>query len=410
MHLSNDEQAMVADLADRQDELLDRTLGWSAINSGSRNIEGLARMRALIRAEMETLGGVIATCPPSPVERLAADGTLAPLDHGANLHFRRDGNGARVLLVGHMDTVFGPEHPFRAPVRLDAERVCGPGVADMKGGIVVMLAAVQTFLRSRLADELGIEIVINADEEVSSLGSAALLAEAARRCDLGLAYEPSATVEGGLAGGRKGSGNFAAQIRGRAAHAGRNPTDGRNAIVAAGGLASRLAALNNRRPGLSLNPARIEGGGPENVVPDHAILRFNIRVAALADMAWAEAAVREALTIIEVEHDVAVALHGGFSRPPKPLDAQQLRLFELVRDCGSDLGQTLDWRDTGGVCDGNNLAAHGLAVVDTLGVRGGAIHSDQEFLIVRSLVERAQLSAVLLSRLAKRGFARSIAG
>jgi len=175
-------------------------------------------------------------------------------------------------------------------------------------------------------------------------------------------------------------------------------------LLAAADLSLRLAALI--RDGLSVNPAKIEGGGPNNIVPDLAVLRFNIRPTDSADAAWATARLAEVAAAVAVAHDVVITTEGGFARPPKPLDANQLRLFELVRDCGDALGLPIGWRDTGGVCDGNNLAATGLAVVDTLGVRGGAIHSADEFMLVDSLAERARLSALLLMRVAQRGWTR----
>ncbi len=306
----------------------------------------------------------------------------------------------RVLLTGHMDTVFGADHPFQSLKWLEDGVLNGPGVADMKGGISVMRAALECFEASPFGGRLGWEVVLNSDEEVSSLGSAPLLAEAAARSDIGLTYEPSALPDGTLAGARKGSGNFSAVVRGRAAHAGRNPDEGRNAIVAPADLAVRLDAMRKGRPTLSVNPARIEGGGPNNVVPDLAVLRWNVRPATHEDQLWAEAATAEAIADVTTIHDVAIHVSGSFARPPKPMDAHQQRLFDLVKACGADLGQKLGWRDTGGVCDGNNLAAAGLAVVDTLGVRGGAIHSDREFLIVSSLIERARLSALVLMRIA----------
>jgi glutamate carboxypeptidase len=103
---------------------------------------------------------------------------------------------------------------------------------------------------------------------------------------------------------------------------------------------------------------------------------------------------------VAAEHDVQIHVHGGFGRPPKPLDPAAARLFDLVRRCGADLGQQIGWRDTGGVCDGNNIAACGVPVVDTMGARGGAIHSEEEYLIVDSLAERARLSALTILRLA----------
>jgi glutamate carboxypeptidase len=126
-----------------------------------------------------------------------------------------------------------------------------------------------------------------------------------------------------------------------------------------------------------------------------------MRPATAADQGRAQAALEEAAAAVGASRDVRINIHGGWGRPPKPLDPAAEKLFELVRSCGAELGQAIAWRDTGGVCDGNNIAACGVPVVDTMGVRGGAIHSDGEYLIVGSLVERAQLSALAMLRLAQ---------
>ena len=396
--LSAPERNVLATLDARHETMLARVEAWAAINSGSRNLDGLARMAGELSAAFAPLGEV-ALREPTPVEAVDAAGNPQALAHGRNLHVTRHGDAmTRVLLTGHMDTVFAADHPFQAGRWLDERTLNAPGAADMKGGIAVMLAALEAFEASPFARHLGWEVVINSDEEVSSLGSAALLAEAAQRCEVGLTYEP-ALPDGTLAGARKGSGNFSAVVRGRAAHAGREPEKGRNAVVAAADLAMRLAVL--ARDGLSVNPAKIDGGGPNNIVPDLAILRFNIRPSSLADQQAAEQAIAEAVHGVKSLHEVGIELHGSFARPPKPMDENQLRLFELVRDAGRDLGLPVGWRDTGGVCDGNNLAAHGLPGVDTLGVRGGAIHSADEYMLADSLVERAKLSALVLMRLAQ---------
>jgi glutamate carboxypeptidase len=197
---------------------------------------------------------------------------------------------------------------------------------------------------------------------------------------------------------RPGSGNFSFVIKGRSAHAGRNPEDGRNAIVAASELALRLA--HSKTPGLSVNPARIEGGSPNNVVPDHAVLRVNLRPATGDDQQIAQRLIVNAVEQTAAEHDVHIDVHGGFGRPPKPMTGEAEALFHLVRKAGADLGQDIGWQASGGVCDGNNIAACGVPVVDTMGVRGGKIHSMEEYLIVDSLAERAALSALTILRIA----------
>ena len=380
--------------------MLDQVLAWSAVNSGSRNLDGLERMAAILADAFADLPGAVELKGAEPVEAMASDGSLDSIEHGRNLHVRvRPEAPVRILLTGHMDTVFGPDHPFQSTAWLeDREVLGGPGVADMKGGIAVMLAALKALEASPAAERLGYEVVINSDEEVGSPGSAALIAEAARGKLAALTYEPAALPDGTLAGARPGSGNFSFAVHGRSAHAGRNPEEGRNAVIAAADLALRLSKA--RAPGLSVNPAKIEGGGPNNVVPDFALLRVNVRPGTEADQARALSQIEAAVAMVSAEHEVRILRHGGFGRPPKPLDARAERLFALVRSCGKDLGQTIGWKASGGVCDGNNIAACGVPVVDTMGVRGGAIHSSDEYLIVASLAERARLSALALLRLA----------
>jgi glutamate carboxypeptidase len=138
-------------------------------------------------------------------------------------------------------------------------------------------------------------------------------------------------------------------------------------------------------------------------VPDFALLRVNFRPATQDEIVRARALIDAAIAAVAAEHEVRIALHGSFNRPPKPIDPGAARLLDLVKAAGTDLGLTIGWRATGGVCDGNNIAACGVPVVDTMGARGGAIHSPDEFLIVDSLAERAALSAVTILRIAERG-------
>jgi glutamate carboxypeptidase len=261
-----------------------------------------------------------------------------------------------------------------------------------------MLAAIKAVEANPQAADLGYQVLINSDEEVGSLGSAPLIAECAQGKRAALTYEPSALPDGTLAGARPGSGNFSFMVKGRSAHAGRNPQDGRNAIVAAAELALRLSM--SRTPGLSINPARVDGGSPNNVVPDLAILRVNMRPRTGDDEEIAQRLIAKAVEETAVQHDVYIEIHGGFARPPKPMTPDSEALFELVARAGADLGQTIGWCSSGGVCDGNNIAACGVPVVDTMGVRGGKIHSEEEFLIVDSLKERAALSALTILRFA----------
>jgi glutamate carboxypeptidase len=378
--------------------MLDQVLAWSAINSGSRNLAGLERMADLLADAFAALPGVLRLENANPVEAVDPAGKTVQVKHGRHLHLTvRPTAPLQLLFTGHMDTVFGPDHAFQQTGWLEDGVLNGPGVADMKGGLSVMLAALKAVERSSNADRIGYEVVINSDEEVGSLASAPLLAQAARGKRAALTYEPAALPDGTLAGARPGSGNFAIVIRGRSAHAGRNPEDGRNALLAAADLALRLDKM--KREGLSVNPSRIEGGSPSNVVPDLAILRVNMRPRTPEIESLAKREIDELVAAVTAEREVEIKLSGGFGRPPKPLTPEAEALFGLVKRAGADLGQAIAWRPSGGVCDGNNIAACGVPVVDTMGVRGGKIHSMEEFLITESLSERAALSALTVLRL-----------
>ena len=411
--LTREEAALLARIDSAP--MLEQVLAWAAVNSGSANMAGLATMAGLLADAFAALPGRIALEEGAAVEAVGADGAVLSRASGRHLVLRVRADAARrVLLTGHMDTVFAADDPFQACRWLDAETpngsnvkgpiLNGPGTADMKGGIAVMLAGLTAFEAAfdGRGPTLGYDVLINADEEVGSLSSAPLIAGLAERKLAALTYEP-ALPTGAMAGARPGSGNYAAIVRGRAAHAGRNPQDGRNAVVAAADLALRLAAA--ARAGLSINPAKIDGGGANNVVPDMAVLRFNIRPATPEDAAEAEALLARLVAAVAATHAVSIHLHGGITRPPKPVDAGAEALFTLVGQAAADLGQPWSRADTGGVCDGNNIAACGVPVIDTMGALGGAIHSPEEFLVVPSLAARARLTALTLYRLEQGAFA-----
>ena len=395
--LSSSERAVVERA--EAEPMLDQVLDWAAINSGSRNLGGLQRMAHVLVDAFSALPGHLVLEAAGEVNAVDSAGRDIPIEHGHHLHLTvRPTAPVQLLFTGHMDTVYGAEHSFQNVRWLEDGVLNGPGVADMKGGLAVMLSALKAVEQSSVADRVGYEVVINSDEEVGSLGSASLLKQAAHGKRAALTYEPAALPDGTLAGARPGSGNFDFVVRGRSAHAGRNPEEGRNAVVAAAELALRLSM--SKTPGLSINPAKIDGGGPNNVVPDLAILRVNVRPRTTDDQEIATRLIAKALDETAKQHDVFIEAHGGFGRPPKPLSEEAEALFQLVKEAGADLNQQIGWQPSGGVCDGNNIAACGVPVVDTMGVRGSKIHSEEEYLIVESLKERAALSALTILRLA----------
>jgi glutamate carboxypeptidase len=392
------------------EQMCQQVIDWCNINSGTGNLPGIAAMADVLRKEFGILGGAFEEVPVPPPESIDSRGRPTQLPLGPALRFtkRHPANPTssesghrplRVLLNIHRDTVYGIDHPFQTCTRLDAHTVRGPGVIDAKGGLVVMLAALRAFERSGFADRIGWEVLINSDEEIGSPGSAGLLARTARENDVGLLFEP-ALPDGSLVSRRRGTGNFTVVLRGRSAHAGRDFERGRSAVVALAEMVVQLHALNGALPGITVNVGRVEGGGAVNVVPDLAIARVNVRTTVPDDEAKVIGELRRIVAAAGAKDGISAELHGGITSPPKLPDDRTRRLMEMVESCGRDLGLPIDWRDSGGASDGNKLAAAGLPNIDTLGPRGGNIHSPEEFLLLDSLVERAKLTALLLMKLA----------
>jgi glutamate carboxypeptidase len=409
--MSSRQAEMLTWIDRQQGRMVETVRAWAGISSWSLDPEGLAEMHRAASEAFATLGPV-ERIPGGNRSDIGKDGreTTSPLGDAFRVRGGAGPAGSpRVLLGIHMDTVYPPNsEPPRVELTAAGAILSGPGVADAKGGLAVMLIALEAFTRFGPADRLRWEVFINADEELGSPDSAPLLAEAAARNDVGLLFEPALDEAGTLAGARKGSGNFTVVIRGRAAHAGRHFAEGRNAVAAAARLATACDPLNDSGRGVTVNVAALHGGEGFNVVPDLAVLRLNARVATAADADWLSARLAELVAEANAAEGFSASLHGGFHCPPKPFDGLTRSLFDRVRACGDELSLTLIAEPTGGVCDGNKLAAAGLPTLDTLGVRGGGIHSPDEYLVVASLAERAKLTALVLADLAERGLPAGI--
>jgi glutamate carboxypeptidase len=379
--------------------IVQRAVDWAHVNSGSRHLKGLETQRGLLADAFSVLPGSPSAVPLAHSIEIAVDGREKEQRHpDAIAVVVRPQAPVQVVLTGHYDTVYGAESPFQRVVTRTDGAMNGPGIADMKGGLSVMLAALQAFEGHADAKKIGYRVLLSPDEEIGSIASGPVLAEFGALGHVGMTYEP-ALSDGSLAGARKGSGNFHIVVHGKAAHAGRDFASGRNAITAAARIAGALDALNGRRDGVTLNVAKIDGGSPLNMVPDVAIVRFNVRFPDAAAARWLEHALDDCIKVGNGD-GLTANLHGRITRPAKPFNGAQQRLFDDVKAVGGLLGQTIKWIPSGGVCEGNNLFAAGLPNVDTLGVRGGDIHSENEFAWPESFVERAQLSALLLMKLA----------
>lgn len=399
MMLSADDRAMLAGADALGAHAIERARGWCAINSGSRNLDGLAAMAAPLAAALAELPGAVERVALPDTEEVANDGTLRMVPNGVALRLAvRPEAPVQVALTGHYDTVYPADTGFRTVTTRPDGALNGPGIADMKGGLAVMLGALAAFERHPQAPLLGYTVLISPDEETGSLASAPLLAALGAAAHVGLTYEP-ALADGRIVSARKGSGNFHLRVEGRAAHAGRDFAAGRNALAAAARMAVALDALNGRRDGVTVNVARIDGGAPLNMVPASAVLRFNARLPDEASRRWLDGALAEVVRE-GVGDGIAATLHGGITRPPKPLGRAQATLLKALAQAGALIGQSIAWAPSGGVCEGNNLHAAGLPGIDTLGVRGGDIHSEREYALPDSFGERIRLSALLLAKLA----------
>ena len=369
--------------------LRDLLISWANLNSGSENLAGLERMRAALRAAFGTIDG-------ATVEDVPLAGTAA-----CALRVRqRPAAPLQILLSGHYDTVYGAADPFQVCTLLNPTTLRGPGVSDMKGGIVVMLGALREFERSPSSAHLGYEILRTPDEETGSVASRPLLeaTAAAKRHAFALVFEP-ARANGDLVKSRKGTGIFTLTVHGRAAHAGRDPAAGRNAILALCALLPQVDALGRELPGVMVNVGAIRGGGTVNIVPDFACAEVNVRVTGVGDAAAFFVRLDALLAGVSARDGYRAARSGQFNRGPKVETPFEENLFAAWQQCGRELGVSFSWQHVGGGSDGNLLSAAGLPNLDGLGPVGDHLHSPEEFVHLPSLVERAQIAARFLTKL-----------
>ena len=402
--LTSSESRLIDGLDNHAAEMLSTVEEWSAQNSGSYNRTGLSAMRSLLSERFSNLPGELTEVRLPEGQHVSVSGDVETITYEPALQVTvRPDAPVQLVLTGHYDTVFPADFHFQKPVHIDEDTINGPGTADMKAGLMVMLTALEALESSGNAANIGYSVLMSPDEEIGSPGSSAILAQLGKRSHVGLTYEP-ALADGSMAGARKGSGNFSLVIKGRAAHAGREHHLGRNAIAAMAEFIAGIEALNGQREGVTFNIAKIDGGGAFNIVPELAIGRFNVRMKETEDMAWIERNLDDLVTSLNRKDGINAHIHGGFTRPPKPMAPANAKVFDWVKQAGGLLGQEIKWSASGGVCEGNNLWASGCPNVDTLGVRGGDIHSDREFMKISSLVERTRLSSVILMKLASGEF------
>lgn len=397
--LSEIDKTALAALAKRQPAMLARTVGWSKINTGSYNSAGLKTFAPLLVEAFGETEAHVELIDTDPIETIDDKGEVQGFQTGPVFRaVARPDAPLQVIMTGHYDTVF-PEDTFTDVTDLGNGRLNGPGLTDMKGGICVMLEALKAFEAGPLKDKLGYKVVLTPDEEIGNPASNSAIMAAARQAHIGLTFEPC-MEDGSFSGARKGSAVWDVIFQGRSAHAGREPEKGRSALMAASEFALKIEALTDQREGTTFNIGSIDGGDAVNVVPALCVVRLGARAPDSESADWAQSEVDRILADVTQRDGITAHTHGGFYRPPKPRNAAQEQLFGDVAETAKALGIEINFKDTGGVCEGNNVFAAGTPNIDTLGVRGGRIHSAEEFLITESLSERAGLATLILHRIA----------
>ncbi len=308
---------------------------------------------------------------------------------------RSEGYNARsVLILAHIDTVHahGTIHE-RLPLRKEGDQLYGPGIYDMKAGVLMALEAMK--LAMKIGHNLPIDLLIVPDEEVGSKSSRPVIEKISRNAAFALVVEP-ARDGGKIVTARKGVGMFDIVVRGRASHAGVRPLDGRSAIRAAARLVLELEALNDPARGITVTTGTIHGGTGRNTVPGECRLQLDLR---LPDVATAAEVMNKIRSMTPVDPDISFEISGDLNRPPFAQSEESRRLFDHTAGIAAELGIALEGMTTGGGSDGNFTAAIGVPTLDGLGADGAGAHTFDEHILVSSIAPRTAVLANLIASL-----------
>lgn len=393
--LSDAERRVCDVIASRADALLEDLRLHVETPTGPGQHAEIEASRTRLVDRLEALGGTSSRTPGDARPEWLSGPDDSEQRPESSLTERIRGDGARVLIAGHLDTVHHADSGFdRLTVSDDGRTATGPGCVDMKGGLVIAVAALEAI--EAAGEAASWSFFLNADEETGTYHSAEALRDASRGHEWGIALEP-ALAGGELALERVGSGQFRIETRGRSAHVGRAFTNGVSAVTAMAETLVEVAKLPEPERGKIVSVGPLQGGTATNAVPEQAMAWGNCRFAdGVVEQELAEAL--DGL-VTDASAMPRVLVERSFSRPSKPRIPATEALALTARSVAEDLGQQLPFARTGGVCDGNIMQDAGLPTIDTLGVRGGGLHTDDEWIELASLVERCQLLAVLVMRL-----------
>jgi glutamate carboxypeptidase len=301
-------------------------------------------------------------------------------------------DAGQILVLGHLDTVYEAGTLARMPFRISRGRAYGPGVFDMKAGIVIALLAIDALAAAKVMPRKRVVFLWTSDEEIGSGTSRALIEREARRSDAVLVLEPALGPSGSVKTARKGVGEIEIVATGRAAHAGLNPQDGVNAIDEIARQIARISRWNQPSRGITVSAGLVEGGTRTNVVPERARGVVDVRASCAGDMRALE---RKFHALRPILRGAKLQIGGGFNRPPLERKASA-ELYGIAQLLASEMGITLGEASVGGGSDGNFTAALGVPTLDGLGAVGDGAHSPGEKVLIRAMPERAALLAGLL--------------
>jgi len=395
------EQEINSWLASQENNMLALLERVTNINSGTLNKSGVDEVAAIFSNELRELGFSISTLPGETIAMPSCPGSDYNIDVTDHVLANKSGSGPKFLIIGHLDTVFPPDSPFQE-FRREGDVMYGPGVADMQGGLVVLLYALKALEEFSELEDLAISVLLNSDEEIGSLSSRPYIEEQARLHDWGLIYESSGTNT--LTRTRKGLGQARFVINGIASHAGGAHEQGRSAIKELAYKIVQIENMTDYETGVTVNVGIVNGGEARNTVAPCAEALVDLRYPEPEQGLEAERQFQEIADQVysypvdsgEITTETWINLH----RPPKIPTEESDHLLEKTRSIGRLLGQDLGVTDSGGGTDGSLTQAVGLPTLDSLGVAGTGAHSNREEARISSLVERAQLSALLIRRLA----------
>ena len=382
-------QALERAVADAEPDYLADLERLCRIDCGSYSPRGVNKVATWVAEEMARLGAEVER-RPDPEGRYGD--TVVGTWHGA------PGAGPRVLLIGHMDTVFEDGTAAERPFRIESGIAYGPGVTDMKGGLLTGLYAIRA-LRSVLGDAAPLPFervtyIANPDEEIGSPSSSPHIREIAAETDVCLCLE-CARANGDFVSARKGIADIRITIHGRAAHAGVEPEKGRSAVLAGAHLTTAIHALNGRWPDVTTNVGVFKAGTRPNIVTDLAELQVDVRAKTGANLDAVVEAIR-ALAAKPAVPDVTIEVDGMHSWRPMEKLERSGRLVDLTVELAARLGFATTDTATGGAGDANSTSGMGVPTIDGLGPVGGRDHSPDEYLEVASIVPRTALVAALL--------------